>query len=194
MNTDNTNDKGSGHTGPDDRDLDDGGLDLTPRDAPVGGARGGVRRWGAIGVLVLLVAAVGFVIIQASGATLFYKNADEAVAEKADLGTSRFRLQGTVVGSPDRGEGDQPSRFTVAYNGVSVDVVHTGSEPTLFKSGLPVVVEGQWSEDGRHFESTRLLVKHTEDYKKKDDGDYDEKHPERVDDEDVAAAGAEAPA
>lgn len=189
MNTDNPE-----QIGPDDRDLDDGGLDLTPRDTPVAGSRGGFRRWGAVGVLVLLVAAVGFVIIQASDATLFYKNADEAVAEKADLGSSRFRLQGTVVGEPNRGEGDQPIRFTVAYNGVSVDVAHTGSEPTLFKSGLPVVVEGQWSTDGSHFESTRLLVKHTEDYKKKDDGDYDEKHPERIDDEDVAAAGAEAPA
>lgn len=180
---------------PDDRDLEDGGLDLTPRDTPVAGSRGSLRRWGAVGVLVLLVAAVGFVIIQASDATLFYKNADEAVAEKDDLGTSRFRLQGTVVGEPDRGEGDQPSRFTVAYNGVSVDVIHTGSEPTLFKAGLPVVVEGQWSADGSHFESSRLLVKHTEDYKKEDDGDYEDKHPERVDEEETdTAAAAKAPA
>lgn len=186
----------TGPDGPDDRDLDDGGLDLTPRDTPVAGSRGSFRRWGAVGVLVLLVAAVGFVIIQASDATLFYKNADEAVAEKDDLGTSRFRLQGTVVGEPDRGEGDQPSRFTVAYNGVSVDVVHTGSEPTLFKAGLPVVVEGQWSEDGSHFESSRLLVKHTENYKEKDDGEYEEKHPERVDEDeaDTASAAKKAPA
>lgn len=181
-------------TGPDDRDLDDGGLELTPRDTPVAGSRSGFRRWGAVGILVLLVAAVGFVIIQASDATLFYKNADEAVAEKADLGTSRFRLQGTVLGEPDRGEGDQPSLFTVAYNGVSVDVVHTGSEPTLFKAGLPVVVEGQWSADGSHFESSRLLVKHTEDYKKKDDGDYEDKHPDRVDEDDIDTAAVKAPA
>ena len=181
--------------GPDDRDLDDGGLDLTPRDTPVSGSRGNFRRWGAIGVLVLLVAAVGFVVIQARDATLFFKNADEAVAEKDDLGTSRFRLQGTVVGDPTLVEGDQPGRFTLAYNGVSIDVVHTGSEPTLFKAGIPVVVEGQWSADGTHFEGTRVLVKHTENYKKKDDGDYEEKNPERVGDEDAdTAAAVKAPA
>ena len=185
MNTDAPDDGG-----PDDRDLDDGGLDLTPRDTPVSGSRSSFRRWGATGVLVLLVVAVGFVFIQARDATLFYKNADEAVAQKTDLGTSRFRLQGTVVGDPKRGEGDQPSRFTVAYNGVAVDVIHTGSEPTLFKAGIPVVVEGQWSADGTHFESTRLLVKHTEDYKKKDDGDYEDKHPERVDEKDANPASA----
>ena len=81
-------------------------------------------------------------------------------------------------------EGDAPSRFTVAYNGVSVDVVHTGSEPALFKAGLPVVVEGNWTGDGSHFASTRLLVKHTENYKKNDDGKYEEEHPDRVDEDD----------
>lgn len=178
------NDDLNPHEGPDDRDLDDGGLDLTPRDAPVAPSRGSARRWGAIAVLVLLVGAIVFVVIQARDASLFYKNADEAVAEKAELGSTRFRLQGTVVGEPDIREGDAPSRFTVAYNGVSVDVVHTGSEPALFKAGLPVVVEGNWTGDGSHFASTRLLVKHTENYKKNDDGKYEEEHPDRVDEDD----------
>lgn len=163
---------------PDDRDLDEGGLDLTPRSgAAPSRSRAGGRRWLAMGVLVLLVGVVGFVIVQARGATLYFKNADEAVAEKAELGTSRFRLQGVVVGEPLRL--DHATNFTVAYHGVSVDVVHTGSEPALFKEGLPIVAEGSWSDDGDHFASDRLLVKHTEDYKKADDGTYDEEHPER---------------
>lgn len=170
---------------PDDRDLDDGGLDLTPRSD--GGAarthRGGARRWGAIGLLVVLGAVLVGIVVQARGAALFYKNADEAVRERAELGTSRFRLQGVVDGEPVRGEGDEPTTFVVAYNGAEVKVVHTGSEPALFKAGLPVVVEGRWNDAGTAFDSDRLLVKHTEDYKKADDGEYEEKHPDRVDDD-----------
>lgn len=150
---------------PDDRDLDDGGLDLTPRSADAPRRRNPLgRRWGAIAVLVLLAGLLVVVIIQARGATLYFKNADEAVAQKDELGQSRFRLQGTVVGQPkDTGTA---IRFRVAYQGVSVVVRHTGSEPALFKSGLPVVAEGHWNLAGTEFESDRLLVKHTEDYKK----------------------------
>lgn len=164
---------------PDDRDLDDGGLDLTPRTSEAGRARGNGRRWGAMAVLVLLAGTIAFVVVQARGASLYYRNADEAVAQRDELGDTRFRLQGVVIGEPDRGEGNEPTRFAVAYNGVSVDVDHSGSEPALFKEGLPVIVEGSWHQTEDRFISDRLLVKHTEDYKAKDDGDYDEEHPDR---------------
>lgn len=160
---------------PDDRDLDEGGLDLTPReDAPVRAARSSRRKWAPIAVLALLAIVIGVIALQARGASLYFKNADEAVAEKESLGTSRFRLQGTVVGKPV--EKDTSTEFTVQYAGESVDVVHTGSEPAMFKAGIPVVAEGRWSDDGTVFESDRLLVKHDADYK-----DYDEENPERVD-------------
>jgi cytochrome c-type biogenesis protein CcmE len=112
--------------------------------------------------------------------TLYYKNADEAVAQQASLGTSRFRLQGIVVGQPQERTSDRYTRFTVEYDGVAVQVLHDGSEPALFKAGLPVVVEGHWNEGGTRFLSNRLLVKHTEDYKAKDDGNYEEENPDRT--------------
>ncbi|CAN5443437.1 hypothetical protein BH10ACT1_BH10ACT1_15480 [soil metagenome] len=172
----------AGDLGPDDRDLDDGGLDLTPRsDVGAGRTRSTARRWGAVAVLALLGVVVVVIVFQARGATLYYKNADEAVAQKASLGSKNFRLQGVVVGEPKEGTGNEATRFTVAYNGVAVKVVHTGTEPALFKAGLPVVVEGHWNAKGSAFDSSRLLVKHTEDYKKADkDGQYEEEHPDRV--------------
>jgi len=181
---------GPGIDQPDDRDLDDGGLDLTPRtDAHGRTPRSRVsRRWGAIAVLVVLGVALGVIVVQARGATLFYKNADEAVAQRKTLGTKRFRMQGIVGAAPKVGNGDQPTTFPVTYNGVVVKVIHTGSEPALFKAGLPVVVEGHWNASGSAFLSDRLLVKHTENYKKADDGDYQEKHPDRVE-PDASATG-----
>ena len=164
---------------PDDRDLDDGGLDLTPRSAEARSLRRGQgRRWVAVGVLVLLAGALVFIVVQARGATLYYKNADEAVAQRSSLGQKRFRLQGVVVGSPS--ESGPAVVFDVAYHGVSVRVRHTGAEPALFKAGLPVVCEGRWNPAGTTFESDRILVKHTADYKKADDGKYNQEHPDRV--------------
>ena len=160
---------------PDDRDLDDGGLDLTPRDDVATRApRSARRRWLPIVVLVLLGVAVGAIAMQARGASLYFKNADEAVAEKASLGTKRFRLQGTVVGKPK--EDEAATVFKVQYGGVNVLVRHTGSEPAMFKSGIPVVAEGRWNEAGTEFDSDRLLIKHDADYQ-----DYDEKNPTRLD-------------
>lgn len=178
---------------PDDRDLDDGGLDLTPRAdrSPALRSRSS-RRWGAIGVLVALGAVVVFIMVQARGASLYYRNADEAVAQREELGRDRFRLQGVVVGEPTDEGTDKV--FEVAYRGVAVTVRHTGKEPALFKPGLPVVAEGSWNAAGTEFDSDRLLVKHTEDYKKADDGGYEEQHPDRVPEAEAEAEADESAA
>ena len=60
-----------------------------------------------------------------------------------------------------------------------------------------MVAEGSWNAAGTEFDSDRLLVKHTEDYKKADtdQDEYESEHPDRVVDEadleepDEAAAG-----
>ena len=159
---------------PDDRDLDEGGLDLSPRDPGLGrSSRGSGRRWAPIAVLVLLGIALVFILVQARGASLYFKNADEAVAQRSSLGTKKFRLQGTVVGRPR--DVSDATLFTVEYNKVKVRIRHTGSEPAMFRSGIPVVAEGRWNKAGTEFDSDRLLVKHDEDYK-----DYDKDHPDRV--------------
>ena len=63
----------------------------------------------------------------------------------------------------DNGE---PLIFEVQYDGAKVVVHHNGAEPPpLSKPGLPVVLEGRWDPSGKWFDSERLLVKHTEDYR-----------------------------
>ncbi len=160
---------------PFENDDDVDGLDLTPRTAPpVGGApidRG--RRVAVIGVLAVLAIALIFMAYQGlSNATVFFRNADEAVAQKDSLGTQRFRLQGSVVAGSIESEGNTVT-FVVTHDDVDVDVVHLGDPPELFQPDIPVVLEGQWSEDGTHFESDRILVKHSET--------YEEDNPDRVD-------------
>lgn len=153
-------------------------FDLTPR-SPAGGSGDGSgggsgatkRRWIAAGVLVLIVAAAGFLVTKALGsATDYFYQADEAVARKADLGTRRFRIQGTVADDPTAvaiTNNTQKIRFELTANGVTVPVVYTGSDPpALFARCEPVVIVGNWEStaDDASFVGTQIIIKHTESY------------------------------
>lgn len=117
-----------------------------------------------------MVLALGFLLFQGLGeATLYFRTADEAVAQRESLGDRRFRIEGTVVpGSVQSSDTDVA--FRIAGNTSEVAVVHEGDPPELFKPGIPVVLEGHFSGD--HFASDRIMVKHSESYVAE--------HPERV--------------
>jgi len=126
-----------------------------------------------LGLVVAVIAGVlAFLLLQGLGnATLYFRNADEAVADRASLGTRPFRLQGTVVDGTVREAGEAVA-FDVEHAGVSVAVRHSGDPPELFKPGIPVVLEGRFTEDGSLFRSDRIMVRHSSEYR--------EEHPERV--------------
>ena len=125
------------------------------------------RLWLAGAVVVV---ALGFLVVQGLGnATLYFRTADEAVAQRESLGDRRFRIQGAVVDGTVRQAGQQV-QFDISANGVIVPIVHQGDPPELFQPGIPVVLEGRF--DGQHFSSDRILVKHSETYVAE--------HPDRV--------------
>ena len=128
----------------------------------------GRRRLIIAGLVVL--AALGFLVVRGLGnATLYFRTADEAVAQKQQLGTRRFRMEGNVMAGTVR-EASNAVSFNIESKGVIVPVAHTGDPPELFKPGIPVVLEGHFQGDT--FASDRIMVKHSEDYVAK--------HPSRV--------------
>ena len=153
------------------------------------------RRWIAALVIVGVAGAVALLVSNLLGdAALFFYNADEAVERRDELSAQRFRLQGTPVGDPvETFWSDRPVlAFAVGFNGAVVDVVHTGDPPELFQPGVPVVLEGAWqqgpgpgpviAQDGWHFASDRMLVKHDNDYRNRDD------YEQRITDADPGAS------
>ena len=151
-------------------------MELSPRTAPdPSGAVTPRRRrspW-AYGALVVVLVGLGVVAYQGlTSASLYFYNADEAVEQKADLGDRRFRLQGSVL--DDVTSTPEGVTFTVKFNGVEVPVRHDGDPPELFEPGIPVVLEGRWSRSMDTFESDRMLVKHSEEYRADNGGRLDD--------------------
>jgi cytochrome c-type biogenesis protein CcmE len=169
------------------RGLDDDDVTVEGDDAPAAPrprSRRTRRRWLPLVVLAVVVLGLGGLVYKGlSDATLYFRNADEAVAQRDELGDKRFRLQGTVVGEPVV-DGDTVT-FAVAYNGVEAEVDHTGTPPDMFEPGIPVVLEGHWRDGAQVFDSDRMLIKHDESYEA--DDDYDE----RVDDAEQGGGGAQ---
>jgi len=151
------------------RTLDPEHPDVEGDDAPVRArARRRHRRWLPLAVFAVAVLGLGGLAYKGlSDAALYFRTADEAVAQRDSLGTKRFRLEGTVVGQPAEDGG--LLHFAVVFNGVSVNVEHQGSPPDLFRVGQPVVIEGHWNEGGDLFMSDRILVKHDETYTSKEE-------------------------
>ena len=135
------------------------------------------RRQAVAGAVVL--AAFGFLAYQGlSSASEYFYTADQAVARQAALGTSPFRIEGTVA--PGLTHGTSGTTFSIVANGVSVPVVDPDQPPQLFKVGIPVVLEGHWQ--GGVYAADQIMVKHT--------ANYAEAHPDRLRSQLPASSGA----
>lgn len=153
--------------------------DLTPRtalddaDAIRRQLRAGQRRWVTITGVVLVV-VIGFIMVQfLRDATLFFRNVDEAIEQRDELGERRFRLQGRVIPESVESIGHVVT-FQLMHNCSVTAVRHLTDPPELFANPwTPVVLEGHWQPDSVElitgaddhvFVSDRMLIKHTNAY------------------------------
>ena len=147
-------------------------MDLTPRTGPDAAVAAAPRRRppsskrrkiGVSVVLAVLLGAMAIILFEGlSNATMYFYNADEAVAKKTSLEDKRFRLQGEVVPGTVRDDGETVD-FDVTLQRRHRGGAEPGEPAELFQEGIPVVLEGRWQGDV--FASDRILVKHTSEYK-----------------------------
>jgi cytochrome c-type biogenesis protein CcmE len=136
-------------------------------------------------VIAVICGALAFLVLQGLGnATTYYRYPDEALAEHEDLGTRRFRLQGIVVPGSIRSDGPDVV-FEVERDCVSVPVRHRGVRPQLFGEGIPVVLEGGFAaaagEAAPRYDSDRIIVRHTEEYRTEESQEAEATERERCD-------------
>jgi cytochrome c-type biogenesis protein CcmE len=166
-------------------------VELTPRTAPdPSGPQAPSRRrspWAYLALVAVLV-GVGVVAYQGlTSASLYFYNADEALAQRRALGEKRIRVQGTVQEGVS--ESDERVEFKIAFDDRELLVVHDGDPPELFEPGIPVVLEGHFDPgddlrgpDRPVFLSDEILVKHDEQYEAENSERLDDAEDGRSDD------------
>lgn len=132
----------------------------TPNQPAPGGRKSHRLRY--MGVGLVLAAAFAFLLVKGLGSSLdYYLTVDQAMHQKASLGSRDFRLEGVVVPGTVHNTATGVD-FTVKSNGVSAQVANTGNPPQLFQSNIPVVLVGHFQ--GNAFDSNQILVKHSSSY------------------------------
>jgi cytochrome c-type biogenesis protein CcmE len=133
----------------------------------VGGFAPGKTKWfalGALGVAGLAFLAIAFGGI-GSNLVYYWGPAELHAAGDKAIGAT-IRLGGLVVeGSVVRGAGASGVEFDVVDRaGARVHVKSAGVPPQMFREKIGVVVEGTMTRAG-HFESHRLMVSHSNEYR-----------------------------
>lgn len=111
---------------------------------------------------LVLVGSLAFLVVKGLGSALnFYLPADQAVAQKASLGSQTFNLEGVV--EPGSTHPTQTGvDFVITAGTTKVQVINTGSPPQLFQANIPVIAVGHFS--GSTFVSDQIMVKHSSSY------------------------------
>ena len=131
--------------------------------SPPPGRRRTSRR--VLAVFALLLVAFVFLLVEGLGSSLnYFDTVDQAYASRHMLGTTTFRLEGTVVPGSIHATATG-SDFSICEGPHVVQVVNTGSPPDLFQARIPVVVVGHFTSDtSNDFVSNTILVKHSATY------------------------------
>jgi cytochrome c-type biogenesis protein CcmE len=112
-------------------------------------------------IALLCIGAAVWMVTLMQKNVVFFKTVSEAVADRPHDGDRNMRIGGAVVpGTIDRTS--DGAVFKLTQGGTTVEIIHHGTEPTLFKSCAPVVADGHWN--GATFVSSRLLIKHGSTY------------------------------
>src|SRR3954465_6803196 len=89
-------------------------------------------------IALLCIGAVVWMLTLMQKNVVFFKTVSDAVASRSHDGNRTLRIGGAVVPGSIH-ETKSGARFELVESGVTVLVVHNGTQPTLFKDCAPVV-------------------------------------------------------
>jgi cytochrome c-type biogenesis protein CcmE len=115
-------------------------------------------------VCLLSVAAIVVLALLLSQNIVYFRTVSEALHTRTKQGEHTFRLAGAVVPGTIHNT-NHGARFDMTDGKATVEVVHDGAPPELFKAGAPVVCEGHWGKGSTIvFDSDKIEIKHGSEY------------------------------
>ena len=132
----------------------------------------GRRKSALVVAAVTIVAAFGFLLYGGIDRNVvFFLTPQELLARGTAAYDVPVRLGGLVAPGSVKWDADKLDlRFVVMDSGgQSVNVHSTGAPPPMFRDNMGVVLEGRYHRNGV-FESTNVMVKHSNEYRKPEHG------------------------
>jgi len=133
----------------------------------------GRRRAALVVGVAIILAAFGFLLYGGIDKNVvFFLTPQELLARGTAAYDVPVRLGGLVQPGSVKWDAEKLDlRFVVMDSGgQSVNVHSTGAPAPMFRDGIGVVVEGRYHRNGV-FESTNLMVKHSNEYRKPEHGE-----------------------
>lgn len=125
---------------------------------------------GGVFAAALVLSGFGYLIYGGIGENLVYFHTPGELLDKGEAAYDEpIRLGGQVVpGTVTWNAEALDLRFTLQDEGRTIDVVSRNAPPAMFREGQGVIVEGRLNRSNV-FESTNLMVKHSNEYRPPDD-------------------------
>jgi len=127
-------------------------------------------RW-IIGGVIIASSVIGFSLLNLGDNLVYFYTPAEAAEKHSELESKIIKVGGMVKPGTVAWNAEQLElRFTMTdLKDHEIQVEHKGTPPDLFKEGQGVVVEGRLIDVGHRMVSHKLMVKHSEEYKKTGD-------------------------
>lgn len=126
----------------------------------------GGRRIGFVVGLVVILSGFAYLLYGGIGDNLVYFVTPTELLEKGEAAfDAPVRLGGQVAPGTVRWDAEALDlRFAITDGEKTIEVHSTGAPPQMFRDGIGVIVEGRLTREGI-FESTNLMVKHSNEYR-----------------------------
>ena len=126
---------------------------------------GSKKLWAVLGVLAVATSIGMLVVGGLTENVVYFLTPSELVARGTDAVDQPLRLGGQVTpGSVSWDAEEMDLLFAVRDSIGEVNVRYTGAQPSMFREGIGVVIEGSMTGNGI-FEATNLMVKHSNEYR-----------------------------
>ena len=108
---------------------------------------------------ILLAAVIYLLYLSFSSSVSYYVTVSEFYDREAELRDLNVRVAGKIVESPlDWNAEELELRFTITEGGKTMPIIYHGAQPSGFKAGSSILVEGEYDPDGL-FRARQLILK-----------------------------------
>lgn len=132
---------------------------------------GGRKKIGLALALIVVLSSFGYLVYGGIGENLVYFHTPgELLAQGTEAYDRPFRLGGQVVAGSVKWDAEAVDlQFTLQDEDGQIRVHSQKAPPAMFREGQGVIVEGKMTSAGV-FESSNVMVKHSNEYRPPEDG------------------------